>query len=195
MSRSQSARRAWLRASSSLRSVSIVGVTAAVGLSFISADPARGRRHQLEFGAIARRRQERLLPSRRPRHHAFRGSLSLRRLGLRQSLVQHQPHRAWRRSHRKIPGPELCRARRGWLSLRTPSHWVHYRRDALCGGAGPGLPYAELQRNRFDRRRPRSGLRFNERHGYAQRTWRTLRQSHHVRRHAAGFTGPSRLGA
>lgn len=40
MSRCQSARRAWLRGSSSLRSVSIVGVMARVGLSLISAEPA-----------------------------------------------------------------------------------------------------------------------------------------------------------
>ncbi len=90
----------------------------------------------------------------------------------------HQPHRARRRSHREIPGPELCRARRGWLSLRPASHRVHHRRHALCGGAGAGLPYAELQRNRFDRRRLRSDLRCGERHGYAQRTRRALRQSH-----------------
>jgi fibronectin-binding autotransporter adhesin len=40
MSRSQSARRAWLRGSSSLRSVSVAGVMAAVGLSVINAEPA-----------------------------------------------------------------------------------------------------------------------------------------------------------
>lgn len=78
------------------------------------------------------------------------------------------------------------------LSLRRG---VGERRHALCGGAGAGLPYARLQRNRPLRRRLRVELWRHERHRYARRTGRSLRHSSGREQYAGDLTRSCRLGA
>ena len=118
---------------------------------------ARRRRHQLGARQRARQRPQRRLPGRRLRHHAIGSRLSRRRARLHQSLVHDQPLGARRSAHRELRRAKLRRAAGGRLPLSPCCRRLGVTPYGAVASAG--LPYAELQRDRCDRRRLRAFLR------------------------------------
>ena len=136
---------------------------------------ARRRRHQLGAGQRARQRPQRCLPGRRLWHHAIRAGLSRRRARLRQSLVHDQPHR---RSATSSPRTSTARATaRGSKAAIASPCCRRLGVTPYARVAGAGLPHAELQRDRSDRRRLRAFLHRHERDRHPQRARRALRRS------------------
>ena len=154
---------------------------------------ARRRRHQLEPGAGARRRQKRCVPGGRLRRDALGSRLSRGGARLHQSLDVDRPLRLCRRPpHRRFQRPELRRTRRGRLPLRDDVRRAHASR----GDPGAELPDAELQRDRNQRRRLRARLQCAHRYRYPQRIGRPLRPPPGVQfRRCARAARAARLGA